>query len=120
MTPFLGGGLFTILTAKNSHQKQGTKPLKLVFLKGFMRVKKFGWKIPLKNKVPLPLPLSTVLITRPLTALDTFVLYTVVGCTVSIGHAGQRDINVVAINTFELFVTGFVTVSTSLYALQKA
>ena len=52
--PVLRGGLFTILTAKNSLEKQGTKPLKFVFLKGFVTVKKFGWKISLKNKVPLP------------------------------------------------------------------
>ena len=49
-----GRGLFIILTAWNSHQKQGTKPLKLVFVKGFIKVKKFGWKISFKNDVPLP------------------------------------------------------------------
>ena len=51
------GGLFTILTAENSHRKQGTKPLKLVFLKGFTRVAKFGWKIFQKEgTTPLPSP----------------------------------------------------------------
>ena len=53
-----GWGIYTILTAKNSLQKQGTKPLKLVFLKGSMRVKKFGWKISLKNEVPLDIKLQ--------------------------------------------------------------